>query len=338
MFCRKVHSCDLHECLTVDTSHLGSELVGTTRAVSIWNEFFRSDAFNCTAVEACTPIGKARIIGFSSSIFVQPSFVDLELAKPRPGLNARIVESVVSGRSVVLNERELRLGNTKMGLDAAVLSSAWRRDSLNHEQVSEVQTLLAFSFMQALVGYRLNRLLLETIGEAEKQFVEASRTWRHIAAFTSSCPQARPDRSLWLVTKASGLAVPGSMMTMLFRHRDPVLGLHRSDQELLLAGLDGLTDEELSHHLGLNLGTIKKRWLCLFDRVADRRPELFPTTHPEDHDHKRGRQKRHRVLAYVREHPEELRPIELTSCRELRLPWQPGAGKASRQRRISSAT
>ena len=95
---------------------------------------------------------------------------------------------------------------------------------------------------------------------------------------------------------------------MLFHYREPILRLRPSDQELLLAALDGMTDQELSDRLSLNLGTIKKRWISLFDRVANAKPALLPEVNGADNRHKRGPQKRHRILAYVRGHPEELRP------------------------------
>ena len=83
--------------------------------------------------------------------------------------------------------------------------------------------------------------------------------------------------------------------------------LRDADQELLLAALDGLTDNELSQVLGLKLPALKKRWASLFERVRRVRPDLVP--HPEsDAVETRGPQKRHRLLAYLRDHPEELRP------------------------------
>lgn len=169
--------------------------------------------------------------------------------------------------------------------------------------------LLAWSFLQDHAGYRLKRLLAEAIGEAERQFAKASHTWQEVVDFGNLYNSGDLNRSLWLLTRNNGLAVPGSITTMLFHYREPILRLRPSDQELLLAALDGMTDKELSHRLRLNLGTIKKRWVSLFERVANVKPALLPEVNGADNSHKRGAQKRHRLLAYVREHPEELRPF-----------------------------
>jgi hypothetical protein len=83
-----------------------------------------------------------------------------------------------------------------------------------------------------------------------------------------------------------------------------------ADQELLLAALEGLTDEELCAKLSLSLTAIKKRWISIFERTIHTHPDLFPAVDRQNNGQKRSRQKRHHVLAYMRAHPEELRPIE----------------------------
>jgi hypothetical protein len=90
-----------------------------------------------------------------------------------------------------------------------------------------------------------------------------------------------------------------------------VLGLQDADQQLLTTALTGLTDEELARSLKLPLPAVKKRWRSLFER-ASAHPSLFPDMCDGLEDGGRGRQKRQFVLAYVREHPEELRPFQST--------------------------
>ena len=84
-----------------------------------------------------------------------------------------------------------------------------------------------------------------------------------------------------------------------------MLRLRQSDQQLLLAAQDGATDWELTAKLGLTLAGVKARWRSTFARIALVRSDLVSD---EDTGKNRGLQKRHGVLAYVREHPEELTP------------------------------
>ena len=100
------------------------------------------------------------------------------------------------------------------------------------------------------------------------------------------------------------------MINILLHRKKPVLQLRDADQQLLIAALTGLTDDELARRLQHSLPAIKKRWLSVFERTLEKRPDLFPDWSEENGLSKRGRQKRHHLLAYVRSHPEELRPIE----------------------------
>jgi hypothetical protein len=74
--------------------------------------------------------------------------------------------------------------------------------------------------------------------------------------------------------------------------------------------LDGGTDKELADELGISLSAVKKTWRMIYDRVAACQPELIPSNSQADAwTQDRGKQKKQRLLAYLREHPEELRPV-----------------------------
>jgi hypothetical protein len=51
-------------------------------------------------------------------------------------------------------------------------------------------------------------------------------------------------------------------------------------------------------------------WLSVFERTIHAHPELFPEARFQTNGVARSGQKRHHVLAYVRAHPEELRPFQ----------------------------
>jgi hypothetical protein len=133
----------------------------------------------------------------------------------------------------------------------------------------------------------------------------AMGTWREVRRFET--PDAS-SRLLLVMTREDSFVVPASLSNPLFHFREPVLRLRDADQELLLAALDGPTDEELTLKLRLTLPAIKKRWLSLFERTVHARPDLFPKVDRSQDGCRRSGQKRHHVLAYVRAHMEELRP------------------------------
>jgi hypothetical protein len=67
-----------------------------------------------------------------------------------------------------------------------------------------------------------------------------------------------------------------------------------------------MDDASAARALFISPPAVKHRWASIYGRVAASRPDLCPT----DADGTRGVQKRQRVLTYVRNHPEELRPFD----------------------------
>jgi hypothetical protein len=101
-----------------------------------------------------------------------------------------------------------------------------------------------------------------------------------------------------------------SWVGALFDYHPPVLGFNRSEQRLLSCALPGETDEQVAEMLKISLSAVKKMWVSIYRRVEDCLPELIPDTLPSDIPASgRGREKRRRLLVYLREHPEELRPV-----------------------------
>ena len=118
----------------------------------------------------------------------------------------------------------------------------------------------------------------------------------------------------WILVMNAQLAASrfGSWATALFVTGDPRIGFSRSEQRLLDAGLRGLTDDDLALELDVSISAVKKTWRSIYSRVERSGAALLPEL-PEDRadPNDRGRGKKHRLLNYVREHPEELRPVSI---------------------------
>ena len=103
---------------------------------------------------------------------------------------------------------------------------------------------------------------------------------------------------------------PHSVAAGLFQHHvPPQFAFARGEQELLELALEGADDVSIAKSLFVTLPAIKRRWSNIFERVGSTRPDLCPL----DGNGTRGIQKRQRILAYVRSHPEELRPFDSRS-------------------------
>jgi hypothetical protein len=147
-----------------------------------------------------------------------------------------------------------------------------RTGVLTPEGISEIVTSFGSGFVELIPGYRINQLIAEIIGDEQRRLFEASGTWRILKNVRCTGCETR---ALAVVTRETALAVPGSEINDLFHYREPVLRLRDEDQQLLLAALGGLTDTKLACKLCLTLAAVQKRWISLFERTIDSRPETL---------------------------------------------------------------
>ena len=300
MTCREIHETDLVDCLNVTPGHAGDEITGREKALDIWAALLKSRGFKGALVESNPPIAGRRIVGFGASIFVSREFATRETGHPRPYLNSRLFEAIARGESVVLSEAGLRAANATEGLELLILAGTWSVDVLTDQLSAQIGTMLAFKALSLHGGYRLNRQIYEVVGDSQRGFYESTGVWQLMSGFGGG-------RALMVVTRELALSVGASVAASMFSYRNPILELRPAERELLEAALDGATDQELAAKLHLTLTAVKRRWLVLFNRIAESHPALFVEGEGFE-SQARGKQKRHHLLSYVREHLEEIRP------------------------------
>ena len=305
MYWRPIIEADLVDCLDIQPACLGDQVVGRDKALRVWKTFLSDSSFLANVIEAERPIKGHRIVACGMGVFVAKAFADEELLHPRPGLNSRIIAAAASGKSVTLKRAEIGEGNAGEGVDFVNMYGTWREGILNADQLAEVHALLGTSFVEHFAGYRFNRVLKEAIGNSQIALARATGTYRVVAEFQKS------ESALAVVTPEIVFTAPYSAAARMYRYQKPMLRFRAAEQELLAAALTGKTDAELSAELGLSIEAIKKRWISVFDRVDQFKPEILTRTDVDSEG--RGPQKRHRVVAYVRTHPEELRPYSWDS-------------------------
>lgn len=77
----------------------------------------------------------------------------------------------------------------------------------------------------------------------------------------------------------------------------------------------GETDEDIAKSLYLSISTVKKRWLAIYDAVTSVDSFFFAAVGegnrrmPTRNERKRGLEKRRHLLTYLRQHPEDIHPI-----------------------------
>ena len=226
-------------------------------------------SFLANVIESERPLAGHKIVACGMGVFVTRAFADREIRNPRPGLNSRIIAGAASGESVVLTRAQIGAGNAGEGIDFVNMYGTWRDGIMNADQLAEVHALLGTSFVEHFAGYRFNRVLKEAVGHSSIALARATGTYRLVAEFKES------ESALAVVTRESVLSAPYSVAARIYRYQAPVLRLRPAEQKLLAAALAGKTDAELSADLGLSIEAIKKRWMSIFDRVDEFKPEIL---------------------------------------------------------------
>lgn len=309
---RKTQTRDLPECLQLHPAKLGSEFVGHFQAMKAWKQLLEMPHATRSALVEMHDKGRVEIVGFGLATFVKKSFAESMVQDPQPGLNARIIDSIAKGRSVVATYQEIRDANTRGDLEQVILDTSWKVESLTPPQVDQVRVLLGQAYLQLYSGYRFSRILTELLDQRDFQHVKLSRDFRLLDGFENfhrGNPDGKwnADRALCHVTIETMRDDVHSVGSGLFRHHVlPQFGFTSGEQELLELALEGAEDAVIAKSVFLTLAAIKRRWSSIFERVASINPALCPM----NANRTRGAQKRQRILTYVRSHPEELRPFE----------------------------
>lgn len=301
MTCREVCEKNLKVCLEIEPRHLGDRLVGRKQAMASWSELIHKRSFNSIVVEDETARGQ-RPIAFGASAFVTAQFADEELNQPRPGLVDRFIQSLSSPRPAILSDKEVTSASASKPMDLVMLCGSWLRQELQPEQITQVQMLLPFSFVECHTGYPLHRIFNETVTQDQREFQFSSGVFELVKDYPDR------ERSLLMMNQASARSVSGSMAIKLHRYKAPILDLRDTEKQLLSQALIGGDDEQIAERVHLAVASVKKRWQSVFDRFESAVPTLLREEGPGRELNHRGSQKRHHVLAYVRLHPEELRP------------------------------
>jgi DNA-binding CsgD family transcriptional regulator len=257
---------------------------------------------------------RAKICAIGVSVFVQEEFVRELKARPfwfAPELARRLRR----GHSPVLSERQLRDANSRGGLTALVWEG---RIAPGFEENSEVYRKLVSVFLETHRGFFWKEVIchqIETVDRLHWSSQIGGHWWDPIAGCYTGNLGENPEETLksphvFGLDREAEIGRPGSWVGSLFEYQPPQFGFSRSEQRLLLLALNGGTDQDLSDEIGVSLSTVKKTWRAIYERVAASRPELIPfNSAAENGTSERGREKKQRLVAYLREHLEELRPV-----------------------------
>jgi DNA-binding CsgD family transcriptional regulator len=288
------------------------------RLATVWRAVLGREAIRTGVIEAVD--GARRIICFVGvSICVDGGFIQEIKRPPLRWIGPQLLDRLDSGRSPMLSDVDVRRCNTRGGLSAIVWEGCVRSEFESREMYRELMVL----FLEVHRGYLWNEVIstqLESVERLDWTLSTGGLWWDPIEARYRDDVLADPPAFIGqphvvgITREIEARRRAPSWVGELFQHRSPRLGFSRGEQRLLFSALRGMTDEELSASLGLSIPTIKKRWLSIYTRASAHLEALTPAGDVGSSDRTpRGKEKKRGLLAYLRDHLEELRPVERRS-------------------------
>jgi hypothetical protein len=313
---------DLEACARLLEGHQAYPAKALRSMIGTWRQLMRERAIKLAVVEDLDRPRARRLAGFGGSVFVSDATMSAERRGSEPYLTMRTLLGEPRRGSAIQRLAEIRRGNSGDGLNLLVVHYA-EANSLSPDERHATRFKMLEAFLADHRGYKIKEILQEYWGEIELPFV--LNGWGHVRTDhakyfekrgTPLPPEQRPH--LIGLTRKEAAAQPGSVLAALFVPARPRFAFRVGEQDVLQRALFGATDLELSRSLEIAMPTVKSRWKSIYARVAGVAPEVISD---DDNDavtlfeSRRGKEKRRRLLEYLRHHPEELRPCLVTKAR-----------------------
>lgn|SRR5208282_4072011 len=284
---------------------------------SAWKQCLRCGSLITVVLEDMES-GKPSLQGFGVSVFVTDEFTYSCKMPSMQWIGPELVRCLMRGESPVLGPKEIRDANSSDGLNLASWASILCPQ--NESDRTQVQVELMTAFMQEHTGFKLKeiigqqneRIMMEVVSNsgglfwncAQQRYVEAhnfdvEEVLQH-PFILGATPETAREHLSWTTT--------------LFQYTPPRMYPKPTEQKLLRAAMQGSRDAELSRELGVSLSFVKKTWCSIYKRAFEKLPELNLDIGTGSIP-RRGKEKKQVVLSYLREHPEELRPISSPKLR-----------------------
>ncbi len=287
----------------------GNAIKGLKRA---WLRLLGSEAMT-TAVFEEIDENRVQLAGVGVGVFVRDNFLRELKAPPQFWFGPVLVRRILDGDSPVLSDKEVRAANSGEGLNELVWETlALPRFSMR----TEMYHLMGRAYIEIHRGFRLKEMVTAQAESPERlqwAMDAGGLYWDpKVARYTKSprrgTKQLAKTPHIVGITRELEFARLGSWVGSLFEYHPPRCGFSHSERRLLICANSNRssTNAALARNLGISLPTVKKTWLSIYDRVSKHAPELLADS--VNTGAKRGKEKRRRLLTYLQEHAEELRP------------------------------
>jgi hypothetical protein len=306
---------DVRECAEIVAAH---PVIGPRYASALpklrpaWSSLVGSEAAIMVVFEAIEG-SRSVICGVGVAVFVHDEFLR-ELKKRPFWIGPELAKRIVGGKSPVLSDKQFREANSSCGLNHVTWEGIVRPD---FEENSELRRKLPTALIAEHRGLFLNEAIANQMDSNERlrwTLEVGALLWdpaagRYVERFPKDPHELIRNPHVVGISREAETRRTGTWVGALFDYTPPRCGFSTAERQLLSAALTGAIDQELSTKLSISMSTIKKNWGSIYRRAASSLPDVFlDNSPPVAGTGERGKEKRRYLLAYLREHPEELRP------------------------------
>jgi hypothetical protein len=282
---------------------------------AVWCRLLSAGQLNAGVVIDAGASGTQSIVAFGMTAFVSDAFIDQHAACPRPYLTALAYERHLSGDSPILNPQQVRRANSSGDLNLLILHFGTCGPAPTDPRVLAAVGAAQEGFRLTHAGYRIRRIRQEGYGPQQLAFLTMggfllkSDYGRYYAeaAGPAPPPEDRPFLA-GLDREDAESRLPGTALSSLFQAQVPRFHFSPAEQRVLARAVMDEGDDEVAEALEVSGDAVKKIWRRIYERVAAVDHDLLGGV-PERSALVRGKEKRRRLVRYLRYHLEELRPF-----------------------------
>lgn len=251
----------------------------------------------------------SKVIAVGAAVFLSDEAASDIARHPIPGASERILWSAGHGPAVPLDAQQIDALNAHHGLNVFVVLHHQTPGLTPDDQV-QVRARLTAAFLEDMRGYRLREVLADGLEDelADWAIPGGFRVRNAYDDWYRTHVEPRPRRVLIGLERNDAIALVGTVLGLLFQYQPPRLGFSASQRRVLAEAVQHKTDAEIASELQVSVSAVKKTWAAIFEQASDVLGELGTAIERHGAAATRGLQKRHKLLAYLREHPEELKP------------------------------
>ena len=281
---------------------------------AFWRKLIAEEAARSVVVEDSERPPETRLRAFSLSVFVTDAFAAEAKTTLPPSIAGHLHAQTLAGASPILGHAAIGRANARGGLTLVINPYGYARDGDPKALMAATEMMFACLFTYH-AGYQIKELLMESYEHewAFKNVAGGLHTRTEYGNYLTAHPDAAlpPQPTLLGLTREEAFDSLGNRCFPLFVCGRPRFGFRRGEQRLLSQALRGGTNDDCARALGVTPSAVKKCWEAIYTRVSRIDPGMLDS--PADAarpEAKRGAEKKPRLLAYLQQHPEELRPYQ----------------------------